>query len=361
MALKLATIFGFLVLSLAFSLTTPSQTTVSAEALLQDVPRLVGTNIYFSELNGEASRFDRSDQGISRLAGLLRNLGANLHNLDWRSRFPEDADLVVIAGPLTDLAPDQTARLWSYLTSGGRLLLFANPTVETTRGQGLPMAGGLFQLLWNDMGIRGRNDVVVTEGTNQAEVTEEPSTNSPAQLTANFVTSNLNDNHPITAGIEDDLTFFIARSIEYDASLRDVDTTPLVFSDNSFYGEAAYADYLENGSFEYNVGTDTSRGPLALVAAFDNPQSGTRVVIVGDREFAINGSGFRTSPAESASFLHPGNVRFALNAVTWLLDVEGVDLSLPTPGPTATPTLIPTPTLAPTATPETPPTATPST
>src|SRR5690606_33575931 len=67
------------------------RTHVSAERLLQNAPHLDGMKIYFSEANGEASRFDRSDTGISRLAGLLRQLGARLYTVDWRSRLPSDA------------------------------------------------------------------------------------------------------------------------------------------------------------------------------------------------------------------------------------------------------------------------------
>jgi hypothetical protein len=71
-----------------------------------------------------------------------------------------------------------------------------------------------------------------------------------------------------------------------------------------------------------------------------------------------NGAGFQTSPPGSASFTHPANVRFTINAVTWLLNLESVTLSLPTPGPTSTPSITPSPTLSPTPTPAV--TATPS-
>ena len=49
---------------------------VAAGPLLQDTPRLDGYKIYFTEENGEASRFDRSAFGLSRFAGLVRQLGA---------------------------------------------------------------------------------------------------------------------------------------------------------------------------------------------------------------------------------------------------------------------------------------------
>ena len=48
------------------------QAAVQAEsAFVQDMPRLDGMNIYFTESAKEASRFDRLGTGISRFAGLL--------------------------------------------------------------------------------------------------------------------------------------------------------------------------------------------------------------------------------------------------------------------------------------------------
>lgn len=354
MRLKMIIVISFLALLLIISIGIHPNSVAYAEALLQSATRLDGLNIYFSEANGEASRYDRTDNGISRFAGLLRQLGANLYTLDWKTRFPWDADLVIIAGPMADIGPDQTARLWSYVTNGGHLLLLANPIVETTSSAALKVDGGLFQLMWNDMGLRGRNDVVATERTNQpanANATEEVQAVPQAGLVANFTTGDFDIAHPITADLDAALAFSLSRSIEFDASLRDMNTTPLIYSDSNFYGEGDYATYLKDGSFQYNVGVDTGRGPLALAVAFDDPKAGTRIVLIGDRQFITNGAGFQTSPPGSASFVNPANVRFTINAVTWLLNMEQITLSLPTPGPTSTPSITPSPTLSPTPTP----------
>ena len=128
-------------------------------------------------------------------------------------------------------------------------------------------------------------------------------------------------------------------------------------SDLTFYGEMGYADYLKTGTYEYNIGidtrgADTPRGPLALAVSFEDPKTGARLVVVGDRDFATNAGGFQTSPPGSASFLYPGNVRFMMNAVSWLLDAQNLQLSFPTPGPTptASTTPLPTPTFTPSPT-----------
>ena len=81
--------------------------------------------------------------------------------------------------------------------------------------------------------------------------------------------------------------------------------TPLVFSPSTFYGETDYAQYLKDGTFDFNIGLDTTRGPLPLAASFSNDRTSSRIVVIGDREFATNGYGLRTSPPNSAAFVYP--------------------------------------------------------
>jgi hypothetical protein len=361
----LITVLSSISLFLLMVPTLLPQETIEASPLLQALPSLQGVNVYFTEANEEASRFNQLETGLSRFAGLLRRQGANLYTLEWRTRFPTDADLIIVAGPLTDFSPDQTARLWAYMNNGGKLLLLTNPVVETTRRAAWLSTGGLFSLMWSDFNTRARNDVVLTESldTPEAESTAEPETDAGAPVTT-FAVSNLNPDHPITASLTEPLMFFTPRSVEFDASPRDYAITPLVTTDSNFYGENQFGDYLDTQAIEYNIGAeaaggDTARGQLTLAVVIENPNSGMRVVLIGDREVATNGGGFDTSPAGSASFLHPDNVRFMMNAVSWLVDAEIVDYTFPTPGPSATASITPSPTPSPSPTPDVTPTPTP--
>lgn len=335
-------------------------TKVQADNFLQDVPRLDGYHIYFSESAGEASRFDRTGTGLSRFAGLVELLGADLYTLEWRNGIPADADLVVIAGPATDLSAEQIAWLWSYLQEGGRLLLLTEPLLGNVKS--FKAGSGLLQLMWSDMGLRAREDVVVTESGEFRQAippTPKPKAGDPTPtppapvevpvLISEFTATSVNTLHPIGAGLESGLRFFGARSVDVDTSPRESQVTPLVYSDSTFYGEIGYAAYSQTGYVEFNIDADTTRSSLALSAAMENIATGTRIVLIGDREFATNGGGLQTSPSYSASFVYPDNARFLLNAVSWLLNVESSasQLSFPTPGPTATPTTTPSPTPSP--------------
>ncbi|MCP5303455.1 MAG: DUF11 domain-containing protein [Pseudomonadales bacterium] len=333
-------IFASLILLLALlAISLTVNPVARADGLLQDVPRLDGYKIYFTEDNGEASRFDRSDQGLSRFAGLLSQLGAELETLEWRTGIPSDADLIVIAGP-TGLNGDQIARLWAYLNNNqGRILLLAGPPLG--RGRGIAANNGLFGLMWADMGVRVRDDVAVVESS----FLENASPDSPT-VVAHFVTNLQDPNHPITANASGELNFFQARSLELDISDRSVQITPLVFSANNFYGETNYNDFLGGGEVTYDSGDDTTRSALVLAAALEDPALQAKLVVVGDRDFAVNGIGLSSSPPSTDALLYPENARFLTRAAAWLLDADPATteaLTFGVPGPTATPTLVPTP------------------
>jgi hypothetical protein len=312
---------------------------------------------------------------------LISQLGADLFTLEWRTGFPADADLIVIAGPVSDLPPDQIARLWSYMNNNGRILLFAN--ANTSARGALPSSSGLFSLMWSDMGLRAQDTVVVTEGTEPLFSTPEPEATESVEVAAaeitesapfvpeligelpvlltDFGTSSFATSHPITEGMEGELYFFSARSLEIDASIQEFVVTPLVFSPDTYYGETEYPAYVNTGVFEFNIGEDIARGALPLAAAYRNDDANTRLVVIGDREIATNGGGLRTSPPNSSGFVYPTNARFLINTVAWLLDSKPLALEFPTPAPTATVTITPTitPTRTPTALPTTAAEATP--
>jgi len=342
-----------------------------AQEVLVAAPDLSGTNIYFSEAYQELSQFDRTESGISRYAGLLRLMNANLFTLEWRKGIPPDADLIVIAGPSSDLNTDDIARLWAYIQRGGRVLLIAEPI--DNRGSVSRALGsrGLFELTWGDLGLQAREDVIVREGAlREIEVVErdrndevvfEFSGEVPI-LETEFLTRRVDTRHPITNDlasmlIEDEeetanlnsLFFDGARSIEVDGSLQNALITPLIFTDEvGLYGETDFSRFLSSGFSEFNVGADSQRSDLILAAAYADPELQSRMLLLGDVDMVRNGTGFAVSPSFSGSFVYPANAQFMVRATAWLLGVEPMNIEqLPTPAATATPTATPTQTPTP--------------
>lgn len=301
---------------------------------------LAGVHIYFSESSNEASIFNRSEDGLSRFAGLLQQLGAELFTLDWRFDVPQDANLVVIAGPMRDLSPEQIARLWVYLMRGGSLLLIAEPLNVSTSSEGvvtiennraLQATRGFFELTWADFGIRGRDDLLIHQDEISAETAR-----TPADLTIDFEAS-ISESSPFQTESGGALTFFGARTIEYDGSIQPYQVTPLVTADPEFYGETDFAEFIETGILEFNVGADRRGNDLAVAVAVEHTQRGARIILLGDRQFVTNGGGLQTSPPNSPNFVYPANVEFALNSIGWLLGSDtgiSIPLSFSTPAPT---------------------------
>lgn len=347
-----------LTLIVAVLLSAASLPLTGASVSAQNTAVLDGKLIYITESNRETSFFDRSDQGLSHLGGILQRLGAEVLPLDWRRDIPNNADLVIIAGPTRRFEAGQVGRLWAYLNNGGSLLVLSDPLIvsegdnglETQLNTAIESNRGIFELTWPDLGVRGRDDIVLpNEGNTNSEVLSmsPPSQEEQSRRLA-FTTGNVGAGHAVTDSIAQELVFFGARSVQYDSSIQRFRATPLIFAPDSFYGETEYSDYLDTGFAPTFSSGDTTNHTLALAAAAENPTMGTRIVVIGDLDFATNGSGLRTSPPNSSNFEHPENVQFLINAVAWLMNAETAsvadllaDQSKPTRTPAPTLSLTP--------------------
>jgi hypothetical protein len=182
-----------------------------------------------------------------------------------------------------------------------------------------------------------------------------------SQLSVDFDSADFATNHPITAGLADSVTFATARSVQFDGSIQNYVALPLIFSDPAAYGETSYFDYLVTGRSSVDPELDTPAGRLALAVAAEERATGSRIVVIGDGDFATNGGGLRASPPFTAGFVYPGNLEFLLRAIAWLVDADltaTTDLAFPTAGPTATPAPLAAPGATPTAAPSPTPTTT---
>lgn len=353
------------------------QPTATVGAQTGSTPDLTDANIYFFEDNFGVSRFERTDEGLSRFAALLELLGAQLFTLESRKAIPNDADLLVVSAP-SSLDEGQLARLWTYIGDGGRVFLVGDPF--DARGFNRPgyLTDGTFELFNTDFGLTGAAEVLVTPGqqttgTFQELDTRNLPTGNSFQATAptldlQFLTRNINPQHPIMAPIADIISsagdeaatannlnsFFFDGSYRYivDGGLSPDVVVPLIFTEGEVvYGESNYDGFVASGGFsEYNIGQDSPRSQLIVAVAYENANSDARIVFLPDVDFLRNGGGFAVSPPYSGSFVYPANVQFAVQAVSWLLETAVDPLTLPTPAPTATATITPTP--VPTATPE---------
>ncbi|WP_089093812.1 Gldg family protein [Nodularia sp. NIES-3585] len=99
---------------------------------LQQITNATTTAVYFLQGHGEQA-MTSGQGGISQaIQGLGdRNYTASALNLVEKSQVPEDAAVVVVAGPKRELFDNEVKALQNYLNGGGNALLMIDPNTET--------------------------------------------------------------------------------------------------------------------------------------------------------------------------------------------------------------------------------------
>jgi ABC-type uncharacterized transport system involved in gliding motility auxiliary subunit len=102
--------------------------------------------VYFVTGHGERQPEDSAERGLATFRSTLEASGyaSGTLSLLTTARVPDDADVVVLAGPRTDLSKAEVERLKAYLDRGGHVLLLADlPDQPTPEIQGLVKPYGI--------------------------------------------------------------------------------------------------------------------------------------------------------------------------------------------------------------------------
>jgi hypothetical protein len=202
--------------------------------------------------------------------------------------IPQDADLVVVAGPQADLLKDEMAALDRYIARGGRFLVLDAPTREPGT---LVLLNAWLSAQWN---------IGPTEGF--VADFEVPLGADPRIL---LVMPKPGD-HPICEGLQKLVQLPLSRSFSFlDRALDGVLSTPFLTSGPRSWIETD----LAQSPPRFDEGTDAT-GPLALAFASTKRPTGqereARLVVFGTRmAFADQGIG------------NAGNADLLRNAVDW--------------------------------------------
>ncbi|MBK9008860.1 MAG: Gldg family protein [Anaerolineae bacterium] len=86
-----------------------------------------------------------------------KNYTVKTLNLPAENKIPDDADLIIIAGPVQPITENEQKLLREYLAGGGSLIVMEDPLIVTDFGD---QADPLAKLLLDDWGISINNDVV---------------------------------------------------------------------------------------------------------------------------------------------------------------------------------------------------------
>ncbi len=148
--------------------------------------------VYFTKGHGEGALKGTDATGFDKIA---KELEGNKDNVDELSlletaKVPEDADLVVVAGPKYEFKEEETRILEEYLKRGGALLVMADAMIPVNSLNkllekfGIKYRDDLLILAPNDIRAQmiGQNNAIVSEFDEFSPVTKDFSRMSQVQL-----------------------------------------------------------------------------------------------------------------------------------------------------------------------------------
>ena len=276
---------------------------------------LVGTSkkVYFVQGHGEHDP-DGSDQHTGYTGAVAALKGDNFETgklaLAQEGKIPDDASVLIIAGPQTDFLAPEMDMLRAYLKKGGKLFLMIDPVQKFDS----PQLANLIALA-KEWGVDVGNDYVL----DQSGVGQMFGAGPQVPIAMTYPP------HPITTGFNEMTAFQLARSVTPITGGSNGHTAQAIAQTSArSWAETNLKELLVNHKATPEFDKGDKAGPIALVSAVsaavtdapagatpDAPRAETRVVVAGDSDFASNGLlGFQ------------GNRDFFTNTVNWLAQQE---------------------------------------
>lgn len=257
--------------------------------------------VYFLKGHGEKDLASSERAGLSQLKTALEKVNYEPKDLllAREAKVPEDAAIVVVAGPEKDLLPNEADALSAYVGRGGKVFFMVDPFKAPGLGALLERYGlGLGNDVIIDVSGLGR---MFDTGPEVPIVAEYPS-------------------HPITQGFRLITVFPVARTVTVKDKRPDgVTAQPLGRTSPESWAETNQEE-VRTGQVKPDPGE--ARGPLTVAAAVtvdlkdvpeDRKGAKARIVVVGDSDFASN-----------YAINAQGNRDFVLNIFSWLAGEENL-------------------------------------
>jgi len=251
--------------------------------------------VYFLTGHGEPNINGGGEVNLSLARATLesKNYVVMTLNLLAENKIPDDAQAIVIAGPLKPLSYLEITLLKTYLDAGGGLVVMQNPLPLTDFGDQPDPLGAYLDSAWS---IKLDNDIVIDL------------TNTGQELYA--TTATYDPSHPITQNMTLAAIMPQARSLTVGTPGEGFTATSLIQTSEQSWGETDFENL--SGEVQFDEGLDQP-GPLTLAAAGDNLATNGRVVVFGNSIFASD-----------EAFDAYGNGDIFINSVDWAAQQENL-------------------------------------
>ena len=270
--------------------------------------------LYFTQGHGERDTGSSDREGYSTIAAALgrENYSVDKLVIAQQGAVPDDAALLIVAGPKTDFFLPEIDALKKYLDKAGKLMLEIDPPDK-------PDSAPLTNLiaLAHDWGIDVGNDVVVDVSGMGRLI----GTDASVPVAANYPP------HPITQRFTFLTAYPLARSASpVSGGVNGHNAQAFVESSPRSWAETDIKSLLTSGKVALDESKD-KKGPVAIASAVsatsttppkpgdpaDAPKPETRVVVIGDSDFAA-----------TAGLGIQGNKDLFMNTVGWLSQQENL-------------------------------------
>ena len=268
--------------------------------------------VYFLSGHGEKDPTNTERAGYSAILDALRR-----DNYQWEklvlaqtNMIPDNATVIVVAGPRTDLLEGEVMLLRDYLQKrAGKLLVLLDP--PDPKSPQMPMLVGLLR----EWSIDAGNNVVI----DASGVGKLFGADASVPVAASY------PSHPITAGFNLLTAFPLARSMaptekpaEGRAPQTIIETSPRSWAET---------DLAPSGQVALNTDKGDKAGPISIGVAVsaaaapggeqqkqgDGEKPESRIVAIGDSDFATN-----------AALGIQGNSDLFMNTINWLAQQENL-------------------------------------
>lgn len=278
--------------------------------------------VFFVQGHGEKDPARTERDGYSAVADALKRDNYKIETLVLAQQMdvPANATAVVIAGPTSDLLPEEIGALTRYLMKAGKLMVLADPFLEP--GKTLPN----LEALLKDWSVSlGSNVIVDVSGA-----TNEPS----LAVAASY------PQHVITDRFETLTVYPVARSVEpTDSATLGRVAQKLIETGQRSWAEASLDTLKSAAGVKLEPDKGDKVGPVSIAVAVtaplaapenqpasapapgaeEEPKPETRIVVFGDSDFPTNAYGGVA-----------GNPNLFANAVNWLAQQEDLIAIRPT-------------------------------
>ena len=265
---------------------------------------------YFVQGHNERDSDDaNTGTGFKTAADMLLNDNFETAKLPLlqQGKVPDDATVLIVAGPTVDFAPQEAEIIGTYLKNGGKVLLMLDP----------PEKGGTVQAtsliaLAKSWGIQVNEDVIVDMQRQVVGGTPIMPVGLPAD-------------HAITKGFRTFVIFPLARSVApVEGGADGKFAQKVVEAGPESWAESDVKGLFESGRPAKDLNKGDKAGPIPVAVAVsapaaaaagapaaDGPKPESRLVVFGDSDFATN-----------RWLVQLGNLDLFVNSVNWLAQQE---------------------------------------